>query len=405
VRWPPTLLFYCQHSLGIGHLTRSFALCHALSQHFRVVLLSGGVVPDSLTPPEGVEIVELAPLGAGSDGKLVSRDPRRTVEEAQELRRRTLLETLDTTQPRAIFIELFPFGRRKFAAELVPLLEAARALPERPVVVSSVRDILVGRGDEQRSFDDQAAARANSLFDAVLVHADRVFARLEESFRPGKPLKIPVAYTGFVVPERCSVPLPMPERRLEIVVSAGGGRVGAELLGAALDAQQELWPLTGLSMKLVAGPFLAEPQWLALEQKARTREGVELLRSVPDLATELCGARASVSQCGYNTALDLLSSEVPALVVPFSEPGQDEQSNRARRLERLGAVRVLDSHRLGSGALTNAIKELLAFEPSPQYLDLDGAQAAARVLADMAGVPRVPRLIEPKTAKRTWATK
>ena len=38
----PTLLFYCQHSLGIGHLTRSFALAAALAQRFRVVFLNGG---------------------------------------------------------------------------------------------------------------------------------------------------------------------------------------------------------------------------------------------------------------------------------------------------------------------------------------------------------------------------
>ena len=41
----PALLFYCQHSLGIGHLTRSFALAAALVPHFRVVFLNGGRLP------------------------------------------------------------------------------------------------------------------------------------------------------------------------------------------------------------------------------------------------------------------------------------------------------------------------------------------------------------------------
>ena len=38
----PALLIYCQHSLGIGHLTRSFALAAALAERFRVVFLNGG---------------------------------------------------------------------------------------------------------------------------------------------------------------------------------------------------------------------------------------------------------------------------------------------------------------------------------------------------------------------------
>jgi predicted glycosyltransferase len=34
----PTVLFYCQHSLGLGHLVRSFALAGALAERFRVVV-------------------------------------------------------------------------------------------------------------------------------------------------------------------------------------------------------------------------------------------------------------------------------------------------------------------------------------------------------------------------------
>ena len=37
----PAVLFYCQHSLGIGHLKRSFALCEALAARYHVVLLCG----------------------------------------------------------------------------------------------------------------------------------------------------------------------------------------------------------------------------------------------------------------------------------------------------------------------------------------------------------------------------
>ena len=41
----PALLFYCQHSVGLGHLMRSYALTEALAERFRVVLLAGGELP------------------------------------------------------------------------------------------------------------------------------------------------------------------------------------------------------------------------------------------------------------------------------------------------------------------------------------------------------------------------
>ncbi|MCB0994393.1 MAG: hypothetical protein KDB21_04840, partial [Acidimicrobiales bacterium] len=68
----PSLLFYCQHSLGLGHLVRSMALADGLREHFDVVLLNGGRLPDGTVVPEGVEVVNLPPLGHDDNYELVS---------------------------------------------------------------------------------------------------------------------------------------------------------------------------------------------------------------------------------------------------------------------------------------------------------------------------------------------
>ena len=49
-------------------------------------------------------------------------------------------------------------------------------------------------------------------------------------------------------------------------------------------------------------------------------------------------ASVSVSQCGYNTALDVLVAQVPAIMVPYAPPGENEQRRRADTLLRLGAI-------------------------------------------------------------------
>jgi predicted glycosyltransferase len=74
---------------------------------------------------------------------------------------------------------------------------------------------------------------------------------------------------------------------------------------------------------------------------------------------------------------------VPALVVPFSEAGKDEQWVRARRLERLGVVRVLEPEQLDGPTLAAEVGALLGFRPSPVALDLGGAPRAAALLDEM----------------------
>jgi predicted glycosyltransferase len=374
----PGLLLYSQHSLGLGHAVRSFALAAALTEHFRVVLACGGELADGLTAHDEVELVELPPVGAETNGALVSRGAA-SLSEARSGRRERLIRTFRSLRPAVVAVELFPFGRRRFADELVPLLEEARSATPRPAVVSSVRDILVGKGPDQQAHDTLSCVLANRYLDAVLVHSDPTFARFEESFVPAVPLTVPVRHTGFVVPESEEAP-PAGLREARVVVSAGGGLVGAPLLHAALDARV-LLPQE-LHLEVYAGPFLPDEDWNRLRSAAEESPGVELHRFAPGLAARLRSAGASVSQCGYNTALDLIRARVPALVVPFAEGREDEQTKRARRLEARGAVRVLPSDRLDPVALAREILALLDFRPRSIDLDFGGAPASATLLAD-----------------------
>jgi predicted glycosyltransferase len=369
------LLFHCQHSLGLGHLVRSLALARSLVERFEVVLLAGGELPDHVDVPENVEVVRLPALAL--DGRrLVSRDDRFGVGAALGERAAVVRQAFRRLQPDVVVVELFPFGRKKLAGELVPMLREAAA--SGALVASSLRDILVrGRADQARH-DERAAGLANELFGAVLVHADPRLVRLAETFRPRTRLHVPVHYTGFVVPP-AEPPAPG-ARSGPLVVSAGGGRFGAPLLRAAAVAQPAIRARTGLPIRLVAGPFLRDADWLHLSREVRGRDGLELLRSVPDLGAELASARASLSQCGYNTALEVIRSRVPALVAPFAAPGEDEQTRRASLLQRLGTVRVLSGDDLSPVALAEAVDRALREPPRRVELDLGGAQRTTEIL-------------------------
>ena len=377
----PRLLFYCQHSVGLGHLVRSVNLVDGLAGDFDVTLLNGGPWPGDLPPPAGVDIVHLPALGLDAAYALVSRDPRYTVEEAVALRGSMIQDSFRTTAPDVLLVELFPFGRKKFRTELMPLLEAARAARPAPLVACSLRDILVGSRRDQQGHDDRASRVTNEYFDAVLVHADERFARLEETFHPTVPLRTPVHYTGFVRGPADHDPRRARESRM--LVSAGGGLVGAPLFRAAVEAQPRLLAEHGLRTLIVTGPFLPHRDVDDLSTRAAGTEGLEVVRYLPDLGGEMAASAVSVSQAGYNTTMDILGSTTPAVVVPYGEGREDEQAERARRLERLGALRVLDPDLLSPDTLADAVGAALDWTPLSVPLALDGRSRTSELLLSM----------------------
>jgi predicted glycosyltransferase len=373
----PVVLFYCQHSLGIGHLTRSFALAAALCEYFQVVFLNGGRLPPGLPVPQGIDMIDLPALGMDDGHTVVSRDAKHDVAQAQA-RRRVLIEAAVREHgPAVLLVELFPFGRKKFAAEILAMIRLARRQPCGPALIAcSLRDILVDARPDQQHHDDRARWLADRYFDVVLVHADAALATLEQSFHPRLPLRVAVEYTGYVVPARAAGG--DGPRGNHLLVSAGGGIVGGPLFLAALQAHALL--RTPLPMRMITGPFLPEAQWQALQQAAQRMPGVELVRQVPDMVAEMRRARVSLSQYGYNTALDIVVAGVPALVAPYATVTENEQSQRAERMAALGALRHVRADRLTPQHLADEIESLLSFSPRAAALNLDGAAHSAQHL-------------------------
>jgi predicted glycosyltransferase len=363
-------------------------LAAELSRRFKVVLLSGGKIPRCIGMPPDVEVVQLPPVEMAIDNQLLSTDGRRTLARTMELRRTIILETFGQLRPEVIITELFPFGRMSFAGELLPLLEIARKQKRnRPLVFCALRDIMEQSSDKQSIMNEVACVFCNHLYDAVLFHADPSFMRFEESFHSHAPLTTPIIYTGFVAPKTDVSARSRNGGRREgdgqVVVSAGGGRVGGQLLLLAAEAYARYGIGDGVGMTISAGPFLPPEQWQSLKRTAAGVKGLKLQRWLPDLHDVLSRARASVSQCGYNTSMELLRSRVPALVVPFIGPRDREQMRRAQRMASLGLARLLEPERADAATLAREMRALLEFRPRATPVDLRGAENTADVIEKM----------------------
>lgn len=382
------VLVYVQHLLGIGHLRRAAVLVRSLDRAgLKTVLVSGGM------PVEGLDIgaadfVQLPPARAMDETfKILADGHGQPVDEAWMAARRDQLCALyHRLRPRMLIVELFPFGRRKMRFELLPLLDTARESDPRPQILCSMRDVLV---------DDKNAEKTawmidtfERYFDLVLLHGDPEFLPLERSFSRTHEIASKLRYTGYVLDD---APLADPEDHAgagEVIVSMGGGAVGAPLVEAALAVQAQT-PLKDVTWRFLIGPNMPEAAFQAIV--ARAPAGTVVERARPDFRALLAGGRLSISLGGYNTVLEVLAAGIPAIVVPYSGGTETEQTLRARLLAERGAITLVPEAELSPATLAAAVRAALARGPDGQKprlagLDASGADKTVRIVRERLAI-------------------
>ena len=367
---PFRVLLYVQHLLGIGHLVRASRIASALkAAGFDIAVAMGGV-PVSGFPDDDIEVIALPPLKtAPGFSALLDAHDRVVSEEAKEHRRGRLLSALRSFRPQIVITEAFPFGRRQMRFELMPMIELAHHLKPRPLIVSSIRDILQEQVKPGRS--EETLRIVQDYFDLVLVHGDPAFSRIEETFPLASHFAEKIAYTGLVARAK---PAAMGEH-FDIVVSAGGGAAGGHLISDSMSAARLL--SESLRWCVITGPNLPAET----SQLPSPPPNLEIFAFRPDFPALLASAELSISQAGYNTVCDILQANCRSVLVPFAEGGETEQSTRASRLQTLGLAQVLPEHSLSPKTLVETIgRALQAQPPVGTRLDLEGAQHTAEIL-------------------------
>ncbi len=388
------VFFYVQHLLGIGHLKRAATIARAMADAgLEVTLVSGGApVPElDLT---GLGFEQLPPVRATDlyFKELVDADDKPIDNAWRDNRRKALLALFEKHRPQVVMTELFPFGRRQLRFELIPLLEAAKARGEPPLIVSSVRDILVkpskpGRLDEMLGLVEQ-------YFDHVLIHGDPEFVPFERTFPEADKIAARIAYTGYVVDRSGSGggTAENGDGRDEVIVSAGGGAVGDRLLEAAMAARGHAQARDRIWRVLVGW---SRPDDAFARLAAKAPEGVIVERARKDFTSLLQVGALSISQGGYNTVMDVLQAGIPAVIVPYAGGLETEQTLRVGLLAERGLVEMLAETELDdaneaplrlAAAVDNALSNALAAE-TRQILNIqtNGAETTARIIRDWIG--------------------
>jgi predicted glycosyltransferase len=378
-----SILFYVQHLLGIGHLRRALYLVDAMERAgLAVTLVSGGEPLPDLADVKARRWVQLPPIRAidASFGNLADTDGRPPDDRLWSARREALLAAFSEAEPDALVIEAYPFGRRAFRRELEPLVAAARERRPRALVLCSVRDIVIAPTGINRLHE--ILERVQRDFDAVLVHGDERLIALGESFPLAAQLAHRIVYTGYVTGSEPTAMSDGDAGADEVLVSAGGGAVGGKLLRTALEVRRR-GRLADTVWRLLTGPNLPAAEFAALT--AAVPDGVIVERYRTDFAQMLRRCRVSVSQAGYNTVLDIIGAGAPAVLVPFAEMRETEQTLRAERLAQRGRVEMLPPAALSPDRLGEAIERAIQCRPAALNLDMNGAVRTASIVAGMVG--------------------
>jgi predicted glycosyltransferase len=381
---------YCQQVWGVGHFFRTREILKALSGH-EVLLVTGGA-PLASELPAYVHELRLPPMMMDRDyTRLFSVERDRPPAEVRR-ERSFMLRQGFARHPCDIFlVEFYPFGRNAFRHEIQPLLDAIRRGAFGPVrVACSLRDILVEKKDPQ-AYERRVLDSLNGNFDAVLIHADPHLVRLEETFRRAADIAVPQVYTGFVTPrpgegarQRLRTALGIADHERLVVASAGGGQIGARLLGPLLEGLCRSGMPAGVHLHAFTGPYMDPDDARRLMAMSQVR--CQVARFADNFIDLLAAADLSVSMGGYNTCMNVLASGVPALIWP--SPLDREQRLRARRLERIGAAAVLHESQFEASQLARSVVEQLATAPRRRVaLDLDGAHHTAEWLARWHALP------------------
>ncbi|MCP5085563.1 MAG: glycosyltransferase [Rhodobacteraceae bacterium] len=366
------------HLLGTGHLSRAVTLGDAFRQaNHDVDIVSGGTpVPNLRT--EAIRLHQLPPVK--SDGIHFNRllDSLDQPVDGQFMADRCncLVSLIGDLRPDVLITELYPFGRRVLKSEFLAALEAAVALPNRPIILASIRDILAPPSTAQK--EEDTANLIAEFYDAVLVHSDPAATPLEVSWPVTNALSKKLRYTGYVAPP---APLSHPDKagQHEVLVTAGGGGVGTQLFETAVKAAKKdrnrHWHL------LVGGSDKDASIQKLRQQAGNLSITIEPVRR--DFRQMLNHAAVSVSMCGYNTAIDLLQTRTPGVFVPFDLGGEVEQTLRAESLAKRQGYALIPSNTLTPESLLQAVDETIAEGAAETHAQFDGAAETVRIVEQL----------------------
>ena len=386
------ILMYSHDTFGLGHLRRCRAVAHALVERFKglhVLIISGSPIAGAFDFRARVDFVKIPSVIKLYNGEYTSIARHIDIQETLQMRQAIIRHTAQTFDPDLFIVDKEPLGLRGELEDTLYFLKARRC-----TLVLGLRDVMDSPELLQKEWRPRdMLRRIECFYDEIWVYGTPDFWDPLCGFEVSRSLRARMIFTGYLertLPGSSSHgPASLPSDY--ILVTAGGGGDGAALMDQVLSAY-ECDPALPHPVVLVLGPFMP------IEQRDRIRARAEALGKVAVIEFDnrmealMAGARAVVGMGGYNTFCEVLSFDKPTLIVPRTQP-REEQLIRARRAAELGVIDMLDS---GAADEPPAMAQALRALPGRTRPSQAGYRILLNGLETIGG--RVDRLL----AARSW---
>lgn len=378
------ILMYSHDTFGLGHLRRSRTIAHALVGHFpnvEISIISGSPVVDAFPFEHRVSYVQIPAARKLANGSYVSGNNAHTFEQTISAREAIIRDAAERFRPDMAIVDKEPLG---LAREMLPTLAM---LKERGVItVLGLRDVLDAPELLKEEWERKRITDfLEELYDEIWIYGPGSFYNPLAGIELSEHILSRTRYTGFLRRTLPDVDDGTAERygSGHILVTAGGGGDGHDLMAAALSAIKQGGDRDTRYL-FVLGPFMTDRQRFEICARAASVPNIEIVDFLANLETLLANARAVIGMCGYNTFCECMSFDKRALFVPRTAPRR-EQSIRADRAEEFGWVNVLDIEEAKKPAVFRAAVSRLLRSPPP-------FEAVAR--PDLEGLSRICALTE-----------
>jgi UDP-glucose 4-epimerase len=403
----PRVLAYSHDGYGLGHLRRNLRILAGLRRELddvEALLVTGAKSAETLVAPFGFDCVPLPAVVKVANGRYAADDGEGSFEQVLRRRAALIADAVREFRPDLLLVDRYPRGMHD---ELSAALEARAAYAPGARAVLGLRDILDAPATIRREWRAGGYSKAiREVYTTVLCYGDAdVYDPVREYALP-RDIAEKLRFTGYLADDLMDADGGEVRRRHALedrrvaVCTLGGGKDAAPIAHAFLSAVTRLRP-RGWSGVLIAGPYMSAKDLAGLRRHEAARS-VPVLRMVDDVPSYLAAADAAVCMGGYNTVCELLALAVPAVIVPRTQPRQ-EQRMRAQLLRARGLLSWVEPSQLSANELAEAI-ERAGVQPRHELagrigsIDHHGIRSSARYLAELLPVPRAaPRRARPHT--------
>ncbi|MEL7314937.1 MAG: glycosyltransferase, partial [Cyanobacteria bacterium J06559_3] len=155
---------------------------------------------------------------------------------------------------------------------------------------------------------------------------------------------------------------------------------GHELLDCVVETARLLEEQLPHHIQMFTGPFMPEEKFWDLKSAGRDRRNLYIHRYTPNLLAYMQQADLSISMAGYNTTMNILTTGVRAMMLPFTGNDDQEQTMRVKRLAQLGRVRQIHREDLTPERFAIAVMEQLQQYSTQLSINLDGVTKTAQLV-------------------------